>query len=385
MGTKNPKPGTSEADESALAQHTEELLDSIGAKPLTEEEEAAGAPPLAKPEAQDDAERERKARDDKGRFTQAAKPEEGAKPAAAKAEGEQPEGEQQEEQEPEGGWRAEALRLRETRERERSGFQSTLQGLRERARQQPYIPQLPPQQQPQYQQTPPGVMPQQQNLERLPIEFDAEGKPFVPAAAMAPLLQQFAPRPQPMDPGTVRRTLLGRVQQDMINRDPINNAPVANRVFAAIETADQLVQAKQQELGGFTFENLDQVLDFMEGTGVAGVLREQYPDLLGSSAEDLETLVEGALTLNRRKLDRVLARGIAARTAAAQPQTPRPPAQLRALPASKPRSQAQRGAPAGNDTRSARLAELDAKNPMEWTKEEAKEYQRLAVEEAKAG
>lgn len=362
------------APESALRTHTNELLSELGSEAEIPE---PGAPdPDAEAVVAASAERERKARDEKGRFASATKPVEEAKPAqAAKPEGEAPEPPPEEEPEPEGGWKAEAQRLREQQQRQQSGFQRTLQDLRQSARQQPYMP--PVQQQPQ-------PMPQQQQAPdmRLPVQFDETGQPYVPASAMTPLLQQLAPRPQPMDPAQVRRTLLGRVQQDMINRDPINNAPVANRLFSAIEAADQLVQAKQQELGGYTFQSLDAVVDFMEGTGVAAVLRDQYPDLL-ASPEDLETLIEGALTMNQRKLERMLSKGLASRSA--QPAPARAPAQLRALPSSKPRSQAARGAPEPSTSTSARLAALDAKSPLEWTKEEAKEYQRLTAEESKAG
>jgi hypothetical protein len=94
------------------------------------------------------------------------------------------------------------------------------------------------------------------------------------------------------------------------------------------------------------------------------------------SAEDIETLVEGALTLNTRKLDRLLTRARGT-TPSGVPSTPRAPAQLRGLPASKPRSQAGRGAPEQSTGREARLAYLDGKNPLDWSRDEMKEFQTL--------
>jgi len=363
MGTENDQVApVKEPVESPLREHTNELLSDLGSEAEIPE---PGAVDVDAQAVADEA--ARKARDEKGRFTSATKPADEAKPTqAAKPTPEQPEP-VVEEVEPEGGWKAEAQRLRDQSQRQHTGFQRTLQELRQSARQQPFMPQLP-----QQQQAPQPAQPQA----RLPIEFDEQGQPFVPVSAMQPLLQQMAPRPQPMDAATIRRTMIGRFQQEVINRDPVANAPVVNRLVQAIEHADQMVAAKQQEIGGYTFPTMDSVLDFMEGTGIAGVLREQYPDLL-AAPEDLETLVEGAMTVNHRKLERLLVK--ARMTSAGVPAAPRTPAQLRALPASKPRSQASRGSPEAllPGSREAKLAAIDAKNPLDWTKEETKEYQKL--------
>lgn len=367
--------------EEGLRVQTEKLLDDLGLQSDDDGSPPAAAPvvsdttrPIEEPAQAQAAPQPQPQRDERGRF----KPTREQQAAQAAQQTEQPAGEQPE---PEIDWRARAQQLEQDLARSRTGFQSTIRELRQGLRQTPYVEQP---QQPHGMQPMPQQLHGQPQVDRLPIEFDEQGRPFVPAAALAPVLQQMVPRQAPPDPATLRRVALGRIQQDLINRDPVNNAPAVNRVFSAMEMADHLVLAKQQELGGFEFRSPEQLVDFMENTGITEVLRQQYPDLITDSA-DIETMVEGTLGVNARKLERLVskARGGAAPVGNRQPvvQQQQQPAgnvaHLRPLPASKPRSQAARGAPEPVASAATRMEYLESKNPLDWTAEEAREFEKL--------
>ena len=266
-------------------------------------------------------------------------------------------------------WKERAEAAERRLQAQSQGFQRTITGLRQQQREQPLESQYQPRQ-----LTP--EQHQQAEQQGIPIEFTNEGQPFIPAAAVQQMAQRMAPPQQPMHPEQLRRTALGRIQQSFINADPVNNAGPTNAVFDAVEMANTLLGAKQAELGGYHFNSGEEMVDFVEQTGIGQTLRQQYPFL--RTEADVEALVEGTLTMSPRKFARLVdqARTASSAPRSPQPSTPTPQARMQQLPPSKPRSHVTRGGPQPQSaTKDQRLEYLDAKNPIDLTAEEAKELE----------
>lgn len=229
------------------------------------------------------------------------------------------------------------------------------------------------------------VMPEQQPAptepiapQTVPIKFDERGNAYIEAPVPPP-----PPPPNPLYQAQQRGEQL---RQSLILEDPVANAGPVNRIYNAYLTLDQMVGAKLAQVPAHV-RSIDDVLAYINQTGLDREIATQFPDVV-KTYEDLELLVEAGTELSERKVRRLM-RSTAERTreyaraanGGAPAAAPVAAASAAAAPAAsvigKPRSQAQRGeGQSGAPT--DRLAELDAKDPWKWTKEEAAEYARLA-------
>jgi hypothetical protein len=250
---------------------------------------------------------------------------------------------------------------KQSRERERAGLLRQLQEVRFRQAA-PDAQQVPQQQ----------AQPQAQTI---PLKFDAQGNAYIDAPVPPP--------PQPLDPLVQAQQRGEQLRREIIMEDPVQNAAPMNRVYQAYLALDQLVGARLAAVPAHV-RSIDDVIQYVNAQGLDREIAQAFPDVVRTYS-DLELLIEAGTELSERKIRRLVRetgeriRAVAAPVAAqaapggTQPAVPAPPRSI----GDKPRSQAQRGT-AGGGAPPDRLAELDAKDPWKWTREEGEEYARLS-------
>lgn len=247
----------------------------------------------------------------------------------------------------------------QARERERAGLLRQMSELRARG-----IPEAQPQQPPQPAQP-----------LTVPIKFNEQGQAYIE--------QPVPPPPPPMNPLAIAAQRGEQLRQNIILEDPVANARPMNRVYNAYIALDQMVGARFAQVP-VSIRSIDDVIQYVQSQGLDREIAQQYPDVV-RTYDDLELLLEAGLELSERKVRRIM-RSTAARMKEYEKAAPGngalPAASVTTAPApkplgDKPRSQATRGEGEGGAPVD-RLAELDAKDPWNWTKAEAEEYARLA-------
>src|SRR3990172_7608133 len=135
---------------------------------------------------------------------------------------------------------------------------------------------------------------------RIPVEFDEQGQPYVSPEALARVMGGNS------SPADAFMQQHRRMAESLILQDPVNRSKAHQRFREAYDALDEAIRYEQITQNKET-PDMDSMMELIEGSGLVDKFTKEFPEI-AMDARDIEDFLQASVSLNPRRLSRVLDR-----------------------------------------------------------------------------
>jgi hypothetical protein len=225
----------------------------------------------------------------------------------------------------------------------------------------------------------PETVPGQIPLDRLPVKFDDDGKPYLDLQTLQGAVGRMM-EPSPQQQADVA---LQSAERDFIALDPTRNAPAAARMRQASEYLD-IASEQMVNLIGAQPSGIDDWVQALDANGITENFQQVFPEITDMK-RFVHAAFSGDLTTLRYYMDDYVQSLYGGEESGEENQpTPKPKAsKVVPLPKGRPRTMAKKGASAEKEdaspeSRHESLMRMAMEDPISFSDENQAEMNRLA-------